>query len=154
MSETSVRLNVHCNFVGSVSGRAGWFLGILGRGCNIQTHLLSMSGDSTTSLESILSRSGRAVAHDEEQRAFERSGKRAASGPNMDTWAALGICRFRDGSGMYGPEPQIADAPGPAGNPPGDCGLRAERTRSSQQSALELTVVSGTGLTDSLTLMH
>ena len=37
----------------------------------------------------------------------------------MDTWAALGICRFRDGSGMYGPEPQIADAPGPAGNPPG-----------------------------------
>ena len=32
--------------------------------------------------------------------------------------------------------------------------LRAERTRSSQQSALELTVVSGTGLTDSLTLMH
>ena len=36
----------------------------------------------------------------------------------MDTWAALGICRFRDGSGMYGPEPQIADAPGPAGNGP------------------------------------
>ena len=58
-----------------------------------------MSGDSTTSLESILSRSGRAVAHDEEQRAFERSGKRAASGPNMDTWAALGICRFRDAVG-------------------------------------------------------
>ena len=83
----------------------------------------------------------------------------------MDTWAALGICRFRDGSGMYGPEPQIADAPGPAGNGPAIgypiavCAdarrVRCpERTRSSQQSALELTVVSGTGLTDSLTLMH
>ena len=96
MSETSVRLNVHCNFVGSVSGRAGWFLGILGRGCNIQTHLLSMSGDSTTCL---FCRDLGAVAHYEERRAYERLGKRAASGPNMDTWAALGICRFRDAVG-------------------------------------------------------
>ena len=127
----------------------------LGSGCNIRTHLLEWRLD----YKSILSRSasGRAVAHDEheERRASNRLGKRAASGPNMDTWAALGICRFRDGSGMYGPEPQIADAPGPAGNPPGRIAVCARRgTRSSQQSALELTVVSGTGLTDSLTLMH
>ena len=49
-------------------------------------------GDSTTSL---FCRDLGAVAHYEERRAYERLGKRAASGPNMDTWAALGICRFR-----------------------------------------------------------
>ena len=53
-------------------------------------------GDSTTSL---FCRDLGAVAHYEERRAYERLGKRAASGPNMDTWAALGICRFRDAVG-------------------------------------------------------
>ena len=47
-------------------------------------------------------RSGRAVAHDEERRAFERFYGWAKGLPQvqMDTWAALRFCRFRDGSGM------------------------------------------------------
>ena len=56
--------------------------------------------------KSILSRSGRtrfAVAHDEERRAFERLGKRAGQKAQVAKFGepvALGVCRFRDGSGM------------------------------------------------------
>ena len=44
-----------------------------------------------------------AVAHDEERRAFERLGKRAGQKAQVAKFGepvALGICRFRDGSGM------------------------------------------------------
>ena len=53
--------------------------------------------------KSILSRSGHAVAHDEERRAFERLGKRAGQKAQVAKFGepvALGVCRFRDGSGM------------------------------------------------------
>ena len=48
--------------------------------------------------KSILSRSGRAVAHDEERRAFERLGKRAAWSKFGYLGSSRGLSFFRDGS--------------------------------------------------------
>jgi hypothetical protein len=51
------------------------------------TNTSSMSGDSTIQVYFVfLSRSGRAVAHDEERRAFERLGKGLPRKPGRQIW--------------------------------------------------------------------
>ena len=69
-----------------------------------------MSGDSD--YKSILSRSGHAVAHDEERRAFERLGKRAGQKAQVAKFGepvALGVCRFRERVGNVAAEPDKCD---------------------------------------------
>ena len=56
------------------------------------TNTSSMSGDSC--YKSILLRSGHAVAHDEEGRAFERLGKRAGQNAQVQIWIPGQLSEF------------------------------------------------------------
>ena len=68
----------------------------LGSGCNIRTHLLN---ERRLDYKSILSRSGRAVAHDEEQRAFERLGKREGLAASSMIKCELQVCNCSQQTG-------------------------------------------------------
>ena len=73
----------------------------LGSGCNIYATYEHIFYERRLDYKSTLSRSGRAVAHDEERTGHSNGwAKGLPRGPNLDTWSALGGCRVRDGSGM------------------------------------------------------